>query len=144
MIIKHFEEFARNKNMAVPEVVGLAPSRTVHMERINVKSLRSEGKHCIGCIMDIKCPQKRQYFEVLCNLDLPKDGILCLESHPYAYDMGRRCCTKPFTQEGSKLYFNGVSCFEKANAKTKSIACTTAGATVCYSHPNNITSQIFP
>ena len=48
MIIKHFEEFARNKNMAVPEVVGLPPSRTVHMERINVKSLRSEGKHCIG------------------------------------------------------------------------------------------------
>ena len=44
MIIKHFEEFARNKNMAVPEVVGLPPSRTVHMERINVKSLRSEGK----------------------------------------------------------------------------------------------------
>ena len=48
MIIKHFEEFARNKNMAVPEVVGLPPSRTVHMERINVKSLRSECKHCIG------------------------------------------------------------------------------------------------
>ena len=63
MIIKHFEEFeTRNKNMAVPEVVGLAnlaPSRTVHMERINVKSLRSEGKHCIGCIMDIRCPQKK-------------------------------------------------------------------------------------